>query len=102
MSVVLPAPFSPRRARISPSSTTRSIESLAVSAPNRLVRPLSSSFTAPGGLRLRLRRDRDVAVLDLLLQGLDLRLQVRRDLAVEVVVGRQPDATVVERADVGL
>src|SRR3954453_22482677 len=45
MSVLLPAPFSPRSACISPGSTTRSMESLAVSEPKRLVIPRSSSFT---------------------------------------------------------
>src|SRR5215475_6466517 len=43
--VVLPAPFSPSRARISPGSTVRSIWSLATRLPNRLVMPVSSSFT---------------------------------------------------------
>src|SRR5690348_15818994 len=46
MSVLLPAPFSPRSAWISPGSTTRSMWSLATSEPNRLVIPRSSSFTA--------------------------------------------------------
>src|SRR3954453_13454025 len=45
MSVLLPAPFSPRSAWISPGSTTRSMESFAVKEPKRLVTPRSSSPT---------------------------------------------------------
>src|SRR6266545_6319665 len=48
MRVVLPAPFSPRSARISPSSTSRSTSSLATTPGKRLVIPLNSSRT--GGL----------------------------------------------------
>ncbi|MFB9074285.1 hypothetical protein ACFFX0_28840 [Citricoccus parietis] len=41
----LPAPFSPSREWTWPDSTVRSIESLAVKAPNFLVMPRNSSFT---------------------------------------------------------
>ncbi|MFC5042975.1 hypothetical protein [Ornithinimicrobium kibberense] len=44
--MLLPAPFSPRRAWISPGSTTRSMWSLATRGPNTLVMPRSSSFIA--------------------------------------------------------
>ena len=44
ISVDLPAPFSPSRQWISPGSIVRSMWSLAVNEPNRLVRPLISSF----------------------------------------------------------
>src|SRR5215217_8771641 len=44
MSVLLPAPFSPSRAWISPGSTVREIRSLATSVPNRLVMSRSSSL----------------------------------------------------------
>ena len=47
MSVVLPAPFSPRRQWTSPSSRVRSTSSLATSGPNALVMPASSSLMAP-------------------------------------------------------
>src|SRR6266702_4678403 len=45
ISVVLPAPFGPMIACVSPSSTSRSTLSLASSAPNLLVRPRTSSRT---------------------------------------------------------
>src|SRR5215207_10500792 len=47
MRVDLPAPFSPRRAWISPASTVRSMWSLATKLPNRFVIPRSSSFMSP-------------------------------------------------------
>src|SRR5690606_8061210 len=47
--VVLPAPFSPSRPRISPDSTVRSTESLAMTPGNRLVMPLSSSRSSASG-----------------------------------------------------
>src|SRR6476620_11740739 len=46
MRVLLPAPFSPRSAWISPGSTVRSMWSLATRPPNLFVMPRSSSFTA--------------------------------------------------------
>ena len=45
MSVVFPAPFSPRRAWTWPGATDRLIPSFAASGPNLLVMPLSSSST---------------------------------------------------------
>src|SRR3990172_3204209 len=45
--VVLPAPFSPSRATISPSATLRLTFSLASTPGNCLVIPLSSSFNVP-------------------------------------------------------
>src|SRR6266568_676464 len=45
ISVVLPAPFGPMIACVSPSSTSRSTLSLASSAPKLLVRPRTSSRT---------------------------------------------------------
>ena len=45
MSVDFPAPFSPRRAWIRPSSMVRSMWSFATRGPKRFVIPLSSSFT---------------------------------------------------------
>ena len=47
ISVDLPAPFSPSRQWISPGSKVRSIWSLAVKSPKRLVRPCSSSRMDP-------------------------------------------------------
>src|ERR671911_577962 len=49
ISVDLPAPFSPRRAWISPRRSSRSTPSLAVTAPKRLTMPRSSraSSAAP-------------------------------------------------------
>ena len=47
--MVLPAPFSPSRPRISPDSTVRSTESLAMTPGNRLVMPLSSSRSSASG-----------------------------------------------------
>ena len=47
ISVVLPAPFSPRRQWTSPSSRVRSTPSFATSGPNDLVMPTSSSLMAP-------------------------------------------------------
>ncbi len=44
MSVDLPAPFSPSRAWMCPSSIVKLIESLAVRGPNLFVIPRSSSF----------------------------------------------------------
>src|ERR1022692_3031504 len=52
ISVVLPAPFSPSSALISPGSTTRSMWSLATSPPKRLVMPRSSSLIQPPSLQL--------------------------------------------------
>src|SRR5438046_3966146 len=100
MSVVLPAPFSPSSAWISPSSTTRSTWSLATTPRNRLVIPSSSSFRAPyprvcSGLVV-LGVDRDRSVLDALLDGVDLGLQVGRHLALEVVVRRDSHAAVLQ------
>ena len=46
IAVLLPAPFSPRRAWISPSSTVSEIRSLATRVPNRLVMPRNSSDMA--------------------------------------------------------
>src|SRR4051812_30984323 len=87
ISVVLPAPFSPRSARISPRCRERSMASLATSAPKRFVTPASERMTgAPdaaaarpaarvrpgsiGSARLRLRVvhvDAEVAFDDILL-----------------------------------
>src|SRR5215207_1547812 len=76
MSVDLPAPFSPRRAWISPRRSSRSILSFATRAPKRLVTP--SSCSASGSVTvLLLHRVRDVGQLaarDLLLDLVDLRL----------------------------
>src|SRR5258707_15061971 len=44
MKVVLPAPFGPMMACVSPSRTSRSMPSLARSAPKLLVSPLTSSI----------------------------------------------------------
>src|SRR4051794_13685149 len=123
--VDLPAPFSPSSAWISPGATTRSTESFAVSAPKRLVIPRSSRCTVgppdagrAGGWsaaaphlptpaversarRLRRRGDRNRAVDDVLLRLVELALQIRGDLAVELVEVGQAGAVVVQRADVG-
>ena len=44
--VVFPAPFGPRRARITPSGTTRSIPARAVTSLYRLTRPCASIMFA--------------------------------------------------------
>src|SRR5690349_8873652 len=101
MSVLFPAPFSPSRQCTSPGSTTRSMPSFATSGPKRVVIPRSSSFTATSGpgcaasrqpgraappsLRLRGRRDLDLAGDDVLLDRVELALEVRGHLAVELV-----------------
>src|SRR5690606_20942187 len=122
INVLLPAPFSPSSAWISPGSTTRSTWSLATSEPNRLVTPFNSSLTVtPSGGRDRdpdgrTRRGHDpdvstglglgwglqldLAVDDVLLDLLELLLQIGRNLAVVLVERGQPDAVVLQRADV--
>src|SRR5579863_2445303 len=61
ISVVLPAPFSPSSARISPGSTVRSMWSLATRSPKRLVMPRSSSFKRRLHSRRVRRRPRSAA-----------------------------------------
>src|SRR5215204_2134037 len=39
---VFPAPFGPRKPKVSPRSTTKSIPSTAVNSPKRFVRPVAS------------------------------------------------------------
>src|SRR5919197_3067288 len=79
--VDLPAPFSPSRAWISPRRSSKSMASLATSAPNRLVIPRSSSASASpdiGGitpfppLLHRVGDVLDLAGDDLLLDVVDL------------------------------
>src|SRR6516165_11901858 len=116
ISVVLPAPFSPSRARISPGWMTRSMWSLATRLPKRFVMPRSSSFTgshppADSGQCPRLRPGtltsltvtswlvpwlhralgggNDLAADDLRLHRLDLGLEVRGNLGGPEVVRRQ-------------
>src|ERR1700722_16394556 len=102
MSVVFPAPFSPRRAWTCPGATERLIPSLATRGPNRLVMPLSSSSTCGRPLLDRaLGRRLDGAALDARLDRLQLRLQRGRDRAGEVVERREHGAAVGERAYVG-
>src|SRR3712207_6810625 len=109
--VDLPAPFSPSRQWISPGTMSRSMLSLATRDPNRLVMPRSwrplpvpaagaemASAVTSGG-RLRLGLDLDLARDDVGLQGVDLGLEIRRDLGIEIVVGRQPGALVLQRAN---
>src|SRR5690242_212147 len=117
MSVLLPAPFSPSSAWISPGSTTRSMASLAVSVPKRFVMPRSSSFTlwpfatreppgstAPGcrsgALGLARRLYRDLPADDVGLDLVQLLLQVRGDLGVELVERGEAGAVVLQVADV--
>src|SRR5829696_5300323 len=114
--VDLPAPFSPSRQWISPGTTSRSMASFAISDPNRLViprrrRPVSASAAGdvPGAisvstlsLRLGLGLDLDLAADDVGLQGVQLGLELRRDLAVEVVERREAGTLVLQRADVRL
>src|SRR5450631_1199158 len=124
--VLLPAPFSPSSAWISPGSTVRSMWSLATRDPNLLVMPRSSSFTPtsvgivrPGGtprgrvadppprcrapvgalLRHARRRQRDLAAGDVHADLRHLGLKGRRDLAGEVVVRRQTGARVAQVPD---
>src|SRR5215469_4061665 len=127
ISVVLPAPFSPSRARISPGWTTRSMWSLATRLPKRFVIPRNSSFTGshppadsgqcprplPGTLTsltvtswllpwlhraLGLRRD--LTGDDRRLDRPELGLELRGDLGRPEVVRRQHGPAVGERADV--
>src|SRR4029453_2172878 len=110
--VVLPAPFSPSRQWISPGVMSRSMESLATRSPNLLViprsrRPASATgaelgVTSQSCRRLRLRLDRDLAAGDVSLERVQLRLQFRRNLGIEVVEGRQPGAIVLQGAHIGL
>src|SRR5690625_1850985 len=118
--VDLPAPFSPRRQWISPGSTVRSIRSLAVSVPNRLVSPRISSCiphflrrTPRKGQRSaalpwrwgllggRRRVDLDLAADDVVAYLVDLVLQILIDLALERGAVREVGAVVLQRADVG-
>src|SRR5579859_2142355 len=94
MSVDLPAPFSPSRAWTWPHSTARSTPSLALNSPKVLTIPRSSRaelirfLVRDSGLdRARLQLGGDVG---------HLRLDIGRDLAVEVVVRSQPDAVVLD------
>src|SRR3990170_6129336 len=87
MAVVLPAPFSPRRAWTSPPRTSKSIASLATRSPNRLVIPRSSSagaLSVTRGPRLRVgdRRARRGGLVDVDAEraGLDLGLADRDQL----------------------
>src|SRR5215211_6446408 len=100
ISVVLPAPFSPSSARISPRRSSRSMPWLATSAPNRLPIPdsertmgaLGSAATCLSGRRLRLRIidvDAEHAVQDLLFLVLDELHHVGRH---ELVVDREARA----------
>src|SRR4051812_1617751 len=79
--VDLPAPFSPSRAWISPRRSSKSMASLATSAPNRLVIPRSSSASASPGIGVcpssswlldRVRDVADLAADDVLLDLVDL------------------------------
>src|SRR5919106_4894074 len=100
MRVVLPAPFSPRRAWTSPPRTSKSIPRLATRSPKRFVIPRSSRAGAPSdapstltsaaGLARRDHRprrlgfvdvDAEGARLDLGLAGLDLLDDLRRHAA---------------------
>src|SRR5918999_5532675 len=96
ISVVLPAPFSPRSATTSRGRTSSEIASLATSGPNRFVTPTMRRtggplISAKGGapaLHRRLRLgvvdvDAEEAVAALLLARLHLLLDRCRDLAVE-------------------
>ena len=55
MALVLPAPFGPRKPKLSPGATSKSIASTAVSVPKRLVRPrawmsgAATGFSGMGG-----------------------------------------------------
>src|SRR3984885_466070 len=78
------------------------IPSFAVSGPNLLVMPLSSSSTyVRPGLDRALGRRLDGAALDSGLDRLQLGLQRGGDHAGEVVERREHRATVLQRADVG-
>src|SRR5215472_15551860 len=129
MSVLLPAPFSPSSALISPGWTTRSMWSLATRSPKRLVMPRSSSFTAALPCRAGRRSGQlpadqtagrthrsnaqrpllhralggrlDRAVVDARLQGPQLCLQGGRNLGVPWRVERREyRAAVCQGADV--
>ena len=60
---VLPAPFGPRKPKVSPCSTRTSIPSTAANCPNRLTRPMASTIGASGarvprvGIRRGCRRN---------------------------------------------
>src|SRR6266508_2484783 len=118
MRVVLPAPFSPRRAWISPGSTVRSTWSLATTPGKCLVIPLSSSLTAPRYPWMRgapfrvlpsspntlglvvLGVDGDRPADDPLLQLIQFALQVGGDLAIPLVEWSEADAIVLQRPQV--
>src|SRR5215468_8331247 len=101
ISVVFPAPFSPSRAWTWPGATSRLILSLATRKPNLLVMPLSSSSTddRPCLADRALGGHLDRPVLDLGLQGLQLGLQRGGHLGRVVVVRREPQRAVAQRAD---
>src|SRR5438093_7323626 len=125
MSVVFPAPFSPRSAWISPSSIVRSTWSFATTPGKRFVTPRSWSctrhpsepthargtgplrpvpLTSPASgqsLRRIVRRiDRHGPVDDPLLQRDDLVLQALGNLRCQVVVVGDADPVVLEGPDV--
>src|SRR5581483_7385833 len=138
MRVVLPAPFSPSRAWISPGSTVRLMWSFATtpgkpleisfSSRRTFARPLPAvrpgcpppqslplrsqrrgAPVGPGAPLAPLRRRvlqvvpvvrRDAPVDDPLLELVELALQSRRDLGIEVVERRDADPVVGEGADV--
>src|SRR5687768_1915936 len=109
ISVVLPAPLSPKSAMISPRRNSMLIESLARSAAKRLVIPPSRSTTSGSGdgdmelARFRLfvvDFDNKRPALDLFLARLDLALHLVWNFIVESPKRRKAAATVLhERVD---
>src|SRR5215212_6075823 len=111
MSVDFPAPFSPKRPRISPRCSVIETSSLALTGPKVLVIPRISRTTGaacasvvpppvslsviPGPL-LWLRRDLDLAVYDPLLGLIHLILDLLGYQIVEPAEGREADAIVVQ------
>src|SRR5579859_4589862 len=122
ISVVLPAPFSPSRARISPWLRVRSMWSLASTPGKRLVTPCSSrmggisaaskaqgrSFRTPlrvthwlGLGTLGDGRHVDLAGHQVSLERVQLALRAGRDQAGVVVIGRQAHAVVGQGGVIG-
>src|SRR5262245_4926013 len=109
ISVVLPAPFSPRRPRISPRSRTRSMSALARTRPKLFEMPRISmrgvAMTRPasvGDRRGLVDVDAEIALEDLLPALLDEVLHLGGQLRLEGVIGREIGAALAHAREVAI